>query len=159
MTEELSRHERKEIEREEKERLRNEKSASSGKKNTMKKTIRYSLSLIVFLIIIFSGYSYLKKKENEPGMYDNFAKCLTERGVIMAGAFWCPHCADQKKLFGKSFKYVTYKECDPKGNDADPAFCLENEIKSYPTWIIKDQKYSGEQSLEKLSELSECELK
>ena len=29
----------------------------------------------------------------------------------MYGAYWCPHCQAQKKVFGESFQYVPYVEC------------------------------------------------
>ncbi len=32
-----------------------------------------------------------------------FARCLTDRQVKMYGAYWCPHCAEQKEMFGESF--------------------------------------------------------
>ena len=35
------------------------------------------------------------------------AECLSEHGVIMYGAFWCPHCAAQKKVFGDAFTQVS----------------------------------------------------
>src|SRR5579885_3423480 len=43
--------------------------------------------------------------------YDAFAKCLTTKQAKMYGAFWCPHCAEQKEMFGSSFKYAPYIEC------------------------------------------------
>ena len=33
---------------------------------------------------------------------DSFAKCLADRKTTMYGSFLCPHCDDQKKLFGGS---------------------------------------------------------
>ena len=62
---------------------------------------------------------------------DTFAKCLTSKGLIMYGAEWCPHCKEEKALFGDSFKYVNYVEC-PQNTD----LCLAKGIRGYPTWII-----------------------
>ena len=42
-----------------------------------------------------------------PGPYDDFAQCLTENDAKMYGAFWCPHCKEQKAMFGSSWKYVS----------------------------------------------------
>jgi glutaredoxin len=36
---------------------------------------------------------------------------MKEKQTVMFGASWCPHCAAQKKLFGKSIKSVPYFEC------------------------------------------------
>ena len=63
---------------------------------------------------------------------DSFAKCLTVKGFSMYGAEWCPHCKDQKALFGDSFKYINYVECPQNTN-----LCLAKGIQGYPTWIIE----------------------
>ena len=51
--------------------------------------------------------------------HDAFARCLTERGVKMYGAWWCPHCVEQKEMFGASFEYAPYVECGIKGETTD----------------------------------------
>jgi len=79
------------------------------------------------------------------------AQCLTQNGVKMYGAYWCGHCANQKALFGNAFEYVDYVECTD-----EQATCQAAGITGYPTWIINGQKYPGEQSLERLAELSGC---
>ena len=89
---------------------------------------------------------------------EKLAKCLTAAGAKMYGAYWCPHCADQKKLFGDSFKFVSYVECAPKGENANPEACKKAGIEGYPTWIFSDgKKVTGTQKLAKLSELSNCQ--
>ncbi len=89
---------------------------------------------------------------------DNFAKCLTTSGAAVYTTFWCPHCKEQKELFGDSIKYVNVVECDPKGENAKPEECDKNNIKGYPTWIIGSEQFSGVQTLDKLAELTECKL-
>lgn len=89
-----------------------------------------------------------------PGEYDEFAQCLADKDVKMYGAYWCSACAEQKAIFGKSFKYADYIECTE-----DEALCNSKSIKSYPTWIINDsQQLSGVQSLDTLARLSGCVL-
>lgn len=67
------------------------------------------------------------------------AKCLDDKGVEMYGTFWCPHCADQKKMFGKEAeKYIPYYECDARGENPVTEACLELGIEGYPTWIFPD---------------------
>ena len=87
------------------------------------------------------------------GQYDDFATCLFEKEVKMYGTEWCPHCKDQKELFGNSFKYVDYTDCD-LNRDA----CLQASITGYPTWIINGQQYTGTQDLQRLASLTGCEL-
>lgn len=87
---------------------------------------------------------------------EELAKCLTREGAKMYGAYWCGHCQNQKKLFGDSFQYIDYIECDAKGENPNPAACSSAGIEGYPTWVISGKKYPGEQSFEKLKELSNC---
>lgn len=63
--------------------------------------------------------------------YDEFAKCLTEKGAVMYGAEWCTHCKEQKAAFGDSFKYIKYIECPE-----NILLCTDKGINGYPTWII-----------------------
>jgi len=79
------------------------------------------------------------------------AKALKEKSAVMYGAYWCSHCQNQKKEFGDAFQYVDYVECDAKGPDANPDECTAQGIEGYPTWIYQGQKYSGEQSFDKLA--------
>ena len=73
----------------------------------------------------------------------------------MYGAFWCPHCHDQKQLFGKeAFSQINYIECDPKGKNPQPDVCQAEGVKGYPTWKINGQSVSGTQSLEELAQMS-----
>ena len=103
------------------------------------------LGLIVFAVINQSGPSAPKVN------LDAFAKCLNQKGVVMYGAYWCPHCQSQKKLFGDAFQYVDYVECDPQGPNANPTECTAQNIQGYPTWIYNGTQYSGEKSLSQLA--------
>lgn len=82
------------------------------------------------------------------------AEHLTAQDATMYGAFWCPHCADQKELFGEAVETVPYVECDPEGENAQPELCREKDIQGYPTWEINGEFYPGTQSLEELARLS-----
>jgi len=91
--------------------------------------------------------------------YDTFAQCLDQAGAKFYGAFWCPHCKEQKELFGDSEDLLPYVECAEGGKNAQPELCAEEGIKGFPTWKFKDGTVvSGSQSLEKLSEYTTCPL-
>lgn len=82
---------------------------------------------------------------------------LGEIGAKEYGAYWCPHCHDQKMLFGKeAAALIDYVECDPRGQNSRAQLCqaAAANVKGFPTWEIKGQFYSGTQSLEKLANLS-----
>lgn len=102
---------------------------------------------IVVLGVLIAGCS------SEQGRYDSFAQCLTEKGAIMYGVDWCSHCQNQKRLFGDSFKYINYVNCEQHKKD-----CLRAGVEGYPTWKINKTSYSGEQSLERLASLTGCKL-
>ncbi len=84
------------------------------------------------------------------------AEHLQEIDGTMYGASWCPHCQEQKDLFGPVFyDAVPYVECSPNGRGTPPAqACVEVGIQSYPTWIINGERLRGRQSLERLAEIS-----
>lgn len=85
------------------------------------------------------------------------ARYLAEIGAKEYGAYWCPHCHDQKMLFGReATKLINYFECDPKGQNSRAEICQATaaNLQGFPTWEIKGQFYSGTKSLEKLAELS-----
>lgn len=84
---------------------------------------------------------------------EKLAKFMSEKGLVMYGAYWCPHCQDQKKLFGDAWQYVDYVECDEKGPNANPQECAANGITGYPTWIYNGEKISGAKSLSELAQI------
>jgi len=93
--------------------------------------------------------------------YDGFAKCLSDRHVLMYGAYWCPHCAEQKEKFGASFKYAPYVECGVPGNTRqENQVCTDAGIKHFPTWQFPPvgEREEGSLSLEDLSDRSGCPL-
>lgn len=66
--------------------------------------------------------------------YDDFAKCIASKQVKMYGLYWCPHCIEQKEMFGASFHYIPYVECAIKGShDLAPA-CSAAGVKLFPSW-------------------------
>ncbi len=89
----------------------------------------------------------------ERGLADH----LTATGAKMYGAFWCPHCADQKEMFGDAVDAVNYIECDPEGENAQPQQCSDAGIEGYPTWEVNGELYPGVRSLEELASLSNYE--
>lgn len=92
-------------------------------------------------------------------IYDDFATCVTESGAKMYGAYWCPHCKEQKEMFGKSWDKIDYTECSMPNNAGQTVECQISGIKSYPTWEFSDGKrLEGTIALEQLSQLTGCPL-
>jgi len=119
-----------------------------------KKNLKLSIVGIVILVFIISSISYLTSQENPE--ISELAQCLTDGGATMYGAYWCGHCIDQKNLFGNSFKYVDYIECDERGDNSQPERCQIEGITGYPTWKINGQTIPGKISLNELSGMVGC---
>lgn len=82
-----------------------------------------------------------------------FAKCLTDKEIILYVNPACPHCQKQKEDFGQAAGYLEIIDCSQQ-----PEICREKELVGVPTWEINGKLFSGRQSLQKLSELSGCPL-
>jgi thiol-disulfide isomerase/thioredoxin len=84
------------------------------------------------------------------------AEHLSEQGVLFYGASWCPHCQEQKRLFGASADRLPYVECSPAGpNGPQSVSCRKAGIQSYPTWIANGRAIAvGEVST--LAQLAEA---
>jgi uncharacterized membrane protein/glutaredoxin len=85
------------------------------------------------------------------------AEHLTKTGAKMYGAYWCPHCYEQKQLFGKqAWDKVNYIECaEDAVKNPQPKVCQQAGIKGFPTWSIDGKSDSGgTKKLAKLAELS-----
>src|ERR1700704_1177914 len=77
----------------------------------------------LLVVLVFGGVYYLATR-HRTGRLDTFAQCLSSKGVKMYGAYWCPHCEEQKELFGSSFDHGLYIECGIKGSRAEQKGCL-----------------------------------
>lgn len=83
------------------------------------------------------------------------AEALAASGAKFYGASWCPHCMEQKKLFGTAARYLPYVECAPNGPRTPQAMeCLAQDIKGYPTWIINGNRYQRMLSVKQLAAMS-----
>jgi hypothetical protein len=114
--------------------------------------------IVVIAVIVAGALAYRYKHDHQ---YDAFAKCLKDRGLIMYGAYWCPHCADQKALFLGAAKYLPYHECGVQGDSRqENDSCKDAGIKKFPTWQFPPtgERIEGDLSLEALSDRSGCPL-
>jgi len=112
--------------------------------------------------LIFPQVIDLTEVEAEPEQevsLENFAKCLSEKGMKFYGAEWCSWCQKEKELFGEAVQYLPYVECVDEGSDELIAECQEAGISSFPTWQLPNgELVSGFKTLEELSELSGCSI-
>lgn len=101
-----------------------------------------------------SGSPTTELSEPADSFQSGLAMYMAEHGAVMYGSYKCPHCSQQKQMFGDAFKYIKYVECNPKGENANPSLCLAKGIMNYPTWEIDGRFYEGAMPLEQLSAIS-----
>src|SRR3989344_8410075 len=112
---------------------------------------------VLFLVVAGPGVSIFAKQG--PGQLDEFAQCLTDKSAVFYGAFWCPHCQAQKRMFGNSAKLLPYVESSTPDGQGQTQVCKDAEVESYPTWEFADgTRLNGEIPLEQLAEKTGCRL-
>src|SRR5580700_10118447 len=117
-------------------------------------------AIFAALAVVVIGLAYYVDNRSQH-KHDAFARCLTERGAKMYGAWWCPHCVEQKEKFGASFEYVPYVECGIKGDlHGRSQACRDANIEHYPTWQFPPTGERVERifSLQELSDRTGCAL-
>lgn len=126
----------------------------------MNKSQKIAVSIVVCIIIALGLFLILQQKTQAgPGKLDAFATCLKDNGAIFYGAFWCPHCQNQKTMFGSSEKLLPYVECSTPDGQRQTQECIDKKIEGYPTWEFKDgSRLKGEVPLQTLAEKTNCIL-
>ena len=82
------------------------------------------------------------------GLVD-FARCISRAGATFYTAAWCPHCAEQSRMFGNAIRYVRVVDCT--------AGC--NGVRSFPTWRFADgSQLNGVASFDALGARTGCRL-
>lgn len=118
--------------------------------------LRCIIVAVAIVAVAAAAYYFAHRRNNQ---LDAFARCLTSKQAKMYGAFWCPHCQDQKDKFASSFEYAPYVECGIKGSQAIAAVCTDAGIKRFPTWVFSDgTRIEGAHELDFLSEKTGCPL-
>lgn len=143
------------------------------------KNLNLKLFLVMGLIGLFIAwaitYSALKDMESsllasiaqieklsqrsENSSLENFAQCLTQKGIKLYGSSRDALSQEQRAMFGKAINYLTYIECIEPESKELLFECQVEGIKTFPTWeFTSKERKSGVFSLEELKELSGCEF-
>lgn len=111
------------------------------------------------IIVALLAGAYLAGWYYKNHKYDKFAQCLAAHDAKMYGLFWCPHCIEQKQMFGDAFHYVPYVECAVKGSNETAPACKIAGVKLFPSWQFGNEApKEGVESLEALSDKTGCAL-
>ena len=80
---------------------------------------------------------------------------LTRSGAVMYSAYWCPHCHEQKELFGRQASdRLQVVECAPDGRNNQADLCRSKGLTGFPSWEINGEIDSGVRPLDELADLS-----
>jgi uncharacterized membrane protein len=101
------------------------------------------------LAILLLHANYVAPQPEPTGPEDPTVRALAEHlsreGVLFYGASWCPHCQEQKRIFGASASRLPYIECSPAGpNTPQAPSCNSAGVTTYPTWVLDGQRFEGE---------------
>jgi hypothetical protein len=116
--------------------------------------------IIVGLVVVgaaWSAYYFLYYRKSGQRI-DAFARCLSSKNAHMFGAWWCPHCAEQKERFGSAFEYVAYTECSPQGQRTVNDTCKQAGVAHFPTWQFGDgSRQEGVMEFSELAQKTGCQ--
>lgn len=117
----------------------------------------WMVAVVVIVVAAWVGYDVYNARFAKVSTLDGFARCLTAKGAQMYGAWWCPHCADQKEMFGYAFQYIKYHECSPAGQRTETEDCKQAGIQHFPTWqFANGSRMEGTLPLATLSQKTGC---
>jgi hypothetical protein len=127
--------------------------ATVGAKVPSRKMLIWGGVAVLFVLAWAAGWYYRNHR------YDGFAKCLASKQTKMYGLYWCPHCREQKDMFGKAFQYVPYVECAIKGASGITAECKAAGVKLFPSWQFgTNPPKEGVFPMQELSDKTGCPL-
>lgn len=108
-------------------------------------------------IVLLLAVAYYAGWHHKNHRYDAFAKCLAVKNAKMYGLYWCPHCLDQKKMFGESFHYVPYEECAIRGSRELAPACKAAGTAHFPSWQFNGGPLQeGVESMDELGAKTGC---
>ena len=85
--------------------------------------------------------------------YEEFQEALAnhlrDTGAVLYWSPTCPHCTEQKRLFGDAVQYLLNVDCS-----AEYVVCVQKSVQVVPTWEIRGRLHPGVRSLDDLARLS-----
>ena len=121
------------------------------------------ITIVATLLLVVAGafgYNrFAQPRVDDGGMYDALATCIAASGAHFYGAFWCPHCQNQKHAFGSSANKLPYVECSTPDGQQQTEACAQAGVQSYPTWVFANgDRLTGEIAMRTLAEKTGCTL-
>lgn len=94
---------------------------------------------VIVIAALHSQASEVTARGPEDPYLRGLAERVADSGATFYGASWCPHCQEQKAMFGASQDRLPYVECSPGGPRGGMASsCVSAGVQTYPTWVFAD---------------------
>lgn len=128
----------------------------------MNAKLKWGIIILVIVVLIVGGFVWLQVVQHAKAVkLQTLASCIKDSGAIFYGAFWCPHCQNQKAMFNTLFesgdKNLPYVECSTPEGNSQLEICKVKGIKTYPTWHFVDgSEITGEATLQELANKTNC---
>jgi uncharacterized membrane protein len=106
------------------------------------------------LVPLAAAFIWAMPEGGGRGFEASLARHLREQGAVMYGAYWCPHCTEQKALFGDAANDLPYVECAKDHVNGRPDLCEKAGVKAFPTWVMGSERREGVLSLSALATFS-----
>jgi len=112
----------------------------------------FAAAIVLLLALHYSGIFSPAAGPEDPYL-KGLAEHLKTAGATFYGASWCPHCQEQKALFGPSAERLPYVECSPNGPNAPAApVCVAMGVNSFPTWFFGTERHVGNLTVDELAQ-------
>jgi len=114
----------------------------------------------VAIVVVLFAAAYYGGWYRKNHRLDAFAQCVASKQARMYGLYWCLPCADQKEMFGASFRYIPYQECAVKNSPHQLTDeCKAAGVKLFPSWQFgNNPPKEGVLSLDELRDKTGCSL-
>ncbi|MBI2449458.1 hypothetical protein HYV49_04130 [Candidatus Pacearchaeota archaeon] len=126
-------------------------------KRGINRKLRVFLTLIACIVFILSVYSLTLVISNLTGYsllqnsIQEFAACLSDKGVVFYIDDNCQQCEEQKKLFDNFDMNINYINCN-----ANKYACHVDSVDFVPSFKFKEKLYKGVFSLNQIAEITGC---
>ena len=119
-------------------------------KETQRNSVKVMATLIILVLITVVAIYYMRglNKAPDPGL--DVMKCIAENSSLFVSK-GCSHCAQQEKDLGKYLSLFNITDCLDNAK-----LCTSHTIASVPTWIIRNNTYSGIKSFDELRKYTGC---
>jgi len=108
------------------------------------------INWVIIVAILGIAFFIISKPAPAPQTEEEAAICIGEKSLLYV-QLGCPHCEDQKELFGEYYKHLNVIDCFYERDKC-------SAISATPTWVIGFKELQGVQSIETLMKETGCEI-